>query len=171
MAEVHSNTIARSWACIAYDLKLSLPKFYSVNNIATVNDPNIPYQDFVSQYESKNIPVVIKNAVAHWPCLVKWTDEYLATTCGDQVFRATSAMASSTADFTMEQYLSYSKRCKEEVPLYLFERNFASHESLRQDFSIPDLFDSNKHPTMDLFRLFGSARPDHRWLIIGPAKR
>ena len=167
---VFSTTLTRSWACIAYELDLSFPKFYALDNVLKVDAREMSYSSFLEKYEITNTPVVISNAISGWSALSKWTDEYLSDICGDKLFRATSAMASHSASFTMRQYLLYSKQCKDEVPLYLFERDFASNESLRNDFSVPSFFDPTLHPNTDLLRLFGEARPDHRWLIIGPKK-
>lgn len=167
---VFSSALSRGWACVAYDLDLSLPKFYELNNVPHIDAADTSYVSFLANYEAKNIPVVISNAISGWGALSKWTDEYLSQVCGEKLFRATSAMASHSAAFTMEQYLHYSKRSKDEVPLYLFERDFASHEGLSADFNVPSFFDSTLHPGTDLFRVFGKSRPDHRWLIVGPKK-
>lgn len=168
---IYSTALYRAWACCSYDINLSFPKFYSNNNIPIIDTQTMTYEAFIDLYESKNAPVVLTNLISNWPALHKWTDEYLSEVSSSKPFRATSAMASSSASFTMGQYIQYARFCHEEVPLYLFERNFASHEHLRRDFCVPDYFDANKHPHTDLFRLFGpQARPDYRWLIVGPAK-
>ena len=166
--DVFSNALSRSWACIAYDLDLSLPKFYALNNIPVISATDTSFASFIEHYEARNAPVVISDAISGWGALSKWSDEYLSQVCGEKLFRATSAMAAHSASFTMEQYLKYSKQCKDEVPLYLFERDFASHERLSDDFSVPSYFNSDLHPGTDLFRVFGKSRPDHRWLIVGP---
>ena len=167
----YSKTLYRPWACTAYDLEASFPKFFSGNNITRIEASSLTYESFFSNFESKNIPLVITNGIADWPALSKWTDDYLSSSCEGSFFRATSAMASSTASFAMKDYLSYSKQCREEVPLYLFERNFCAHPKLAKDFFVPSFFDSSLHPSTDLFRLLGSSRrPDFRWLIVGPKK-
>ena len=57
----------------------------------------------------------------------------------------------------------------EESPLYLFDRSFVSKMAL--DVSYPN--GSYWAPTCfstDLFSVLGPQRPDHRWLIMGPAR-
>jgi len=58
---------------------------------------------------------------------------------------------------------------RDESPLYLFDKDFTTKPttngvSLAKDYSIPGTFSD------DLFTLLGNARPDHRWLIVGPKR-
>lgn len=41
--------------------------------------------EFSREYYAKNAPVVIRQAVAHWPAINKWTPEYLLSTLKDKV--------------------------------------------------------------------------------------
>ena len=57
----------------------------------------------------------------------------------------------------------------DESPLYLFDRSFVSKMSLTVtpdtgDYCAPACFG------IDLFSVLSAQRPDHRWLIIGPAR-
>lgn len=67
---------------------------------------------------------MITNACKNWESLSKWTDEYLIQECKKARFRATSATAPEAATFTMNEYAQYMSQVQEEVPLYLFERDF-----------------------------------------------
>ncbi len=40
--------------------------------------------EFYRNYVAANVPVLIDNAVGHWPALSKWTEEYLAEKLGDK---------------------------------------------------------------------------------------
>jgi hypothetical protein len=42
------------------------------------------FDEFVQQYYSKHLPVVLTGAVDHWPALRKWTPEYLLEGFGDK---------------------------------------------------------------------------------------
>jgi len=54
---------------------------------------------------------------------------------------------------------------REENPLYLFDKAFVKKiPSLTNDYTVPIYFNE------DLFSLLGDARPDYRWLIIGPPR-
>jgi hypothetical protein len=78
------------------------------------------------------------------PCaaLTKWTNEYLAAQCGaSHRLRATSAAAPLPAHFTAAEYFQYAAQAKEEAPLYLFERNFATiAPGLLKDYEVPKYF-------------------------------
>ncbi|OQR93462.1 hypothetical protein THRCLA_08443, partial [Thraustotheca clavata] len=41
--------------------------------------------EFYRDYVSKNIPVIITNAINHWPALQKWTDEYFDEAIGNEI--------------------------------------------------------------------------------------
>lgn len=184
---VSSDALHRAWACTAVDLELSFPTFLSHSNVHSMDANTQSYEHFKLNYEDKNVPVVIKNSLRGWRALTEWTDAYLVNRFGKKRFRATSATAASSASFTFEQYLAYMAACKEEVPLYLFERCFTGRVgaddqaadqaadgkpcAIDTDFAVPEYFDSASHPHTDLFRLFGErARPDHQWLVVGPSK-
>ena len=181
---IYSNLLHRSWACHSCDLETACPGFYSFHNDVTkVNAASLSQSDFVNDFEMKNVPVVIANAVASWPAFQKWTSTYLGQIGKDRKFRATSATAPLAATFTLEEYFNYARQAREEAPLYLFERDFCKLvPELQSDFSVPPYFDpkavtSDTNQELpqcyrtDLFRIFGeAARPDWRWLICGPAR-
>jgi hypothetical protein len=95
----------------------------------------------------------------------------------------------------MEEYESYATQALEEAPLYLFERDLETNMAsakLDEDYSVPSFFcpiratmtqgsqgapvgksaESSKEIvySTDLFRLLGDARPDFRWLVVGPKR-
>ncbi|KAH8307485.1 hypothetical protein KR044_013056 [Drosophila immigrans] len=41
--------------------------------------------EFAREFYAKNTPVVIRQAVAHWPAVKKWTPEYLQETLNDKI--------------------------------------------------------------------------------------
>ena len=168
---IYSNLLYRSWACFACDLASSCPGFYNTD-IPRVSAKDLSITQFIEEYESQNKPVVITSAVEDWPALTKWTEENLIAMCGDRKMRATSATAPLSADFSAAEYFQYARQAKEEAPLYLFERNFAKiASSSNTDYTVPSYFSSSDVIGTDLFRLFGETRrPDHKWLIAGPAR-
>jgi len=184
---IFSNLLHRAWSCHSCDLDSACPGFYSFDDVPREDATKLSKAQFIKNYEMKNLPVVIRNAVQDWSALQKWTPEYL-TRIGGQCckFRATSATAPVAAVFTLEEYFNYAQQAREEAPLYLFDRDFGQHvPSLLSDFSVPSYFDpfvpsdqaQESEPEMpaeyrtDLFRVFGEReRPDYRWLICGPAR-
>jgi len=41
--------------------------------------------EFYRNYVAPNVPVIIKDACAHWPAMSRWTDEYLSEKMGDSL--------------------------------------------------------------------------------------
>lgn len=181
---VYSDIIYRTWLCQSFQIN-EHEEFTSVDNIARENHKTLTAQQFLNKYEATNTPVVIEGATEEWPALHKWKDtDYLIRTTTTTtatngkkkpcLFRATSACAPLPAQFAMESYCRYAENAVEEMPLYLFDRNFDKlAPDLLSDYqsalykSCP-YFDPLQH-SHDLFSLLGADhRPDHRWLIIGP---
>ena len=169
---VYSDLLHRLWACHSFDIEALCQGFYTNNDIAEVDASSLDVDTFIRDYEAHNIPLVIKGGARHWPALTKWTADYLTDVCSSAEFRATSATAPEAVSFTMDEYFDYSRQIREEVPLYLFERQFLKNvPQLANDFSIPVYFDSSTTPGTDLFRVLGdTARPDYRWLVAGPKR-
>ena len=61
----------------------------------------------------------------------------------------------------MDQYVRYAAQNSDEAPLYVFDSEFASKPGIASQYDIPHYFKE------DLFSVFGSMRPDYRWLIVG----
>jgi hypothetical protein len=172
---IYSNILYRSWACHEYNYEKSCQGFLTNDDIPHIEADKLNIEDFVVNYEAKNRPVVIKNCINDWNALSLWTRDYLIKHCGNNKFRATSSTAPIAVSFTIEEYFSYANQSKEEVPYYLFERNYDHMASnLTNDYHVPRYFNTedynNQQRATDLFSLFGSRRPDYKWLIIGPKK-
>ena len=134
------------------------PSWLSVDNVDRRS--NLSRQEFIEQYERRNRPVVITDVVTGWPAFRKWTREHLLAAAGDAEFVA------GGVQITLPRFFRYCDGCREERPLYLFDKRFlekCGREALAGDFEVPEYFRD------DLFALLGDARPDHRWVIIGPA--
>lgn len=185
-----SDLLYRSWVTREFDLEISCPGIFSFSNVDRRPAVDLSYKQFVEQYEILNQPVVITGLVTQWKAYQNWDYEYLKIHFPNQIFRATSGTSSEPASFTIRQYEAYAHSSShEEVPLYLFDRNFATQTSsntiadskdtspksaLCDDYEVPQYFrysplsSDSKHIT-DLFSLLpNDIRPDHRWLIIGP---
>ena len=188
---IFSNMLYRTWSCFSSDLSTACPGFFTFCDIDKVDSSFLDSEKFVEQYEAKNIPVVIKNAVNDWHALKRWDSDYLASvSCGESdndgkkelLFRATSATAPMAANFTLAGYFKYARQACEEAPLYLFERDFALKlPTLENDYNVPIYFrDTATTVTTattvgakrtDLFSVLGQeSRPDFRWLICGPKR-
>ena len=107
-------------------------------------------------------PFILTDVVGKWPLFHRWDETYLLDQYGDVVFRAESV------DWPLRLYVEYMNTTKDESPLYLFDKDFENKMSLKDgrncQFWPPECFGK------DLFTLLGEERPDHKWLIIGPAR-
>ena len=85
-------------------------------------------------------------------------------------FKSVSFVAEAV-NWTLDAYLDYAGNNSDESPLYLFDHSFVEKMGLHVgkqsgegDYWVPECFGE------DFFSVFGDQRPDHRWLIIGPAR-
>ncbi|BDA49233.1 Bifunctional arginine demethylase and lysyl-hydroxylase JM [Coccomyxa sp. Obi] len=121
---------------------------------------NLSIADFRQQFELPNRPVVLSDAAKSWPARKKWTRKYLR-----KAFKGHKVVAGNyPMDF--DDFVAYSDAATDDMPLYLFDCKFAAKApKLAADYEVPE------HFREDLFAVLGeSARPDHRWLIMGPQR-
>eukprot|EP00301_Raphidiophrys_heterophryoidea_P025293 c8453_g1_i2.p1 GENE.c8453_g1_i2~~c8453_g1_i2.p1 ORF type:complete len:308 (-),score=69.35 c8453_g1_i2:210-1133(-) len=103
--------------------------------------------------------VIITDVVPGWKAFNNWTREYLLEAAGDTLF--------SVGHFQMRlsNYYKYADTAVDDQPMYLFDKGFANNlPKLAEEYEVPQYFKE------DFFEVLGPDRPDHRWLIIGPAK-
>jgi hypothetical protein len=124
---------------------------------------NMSSTDFNEEWHTK--PFILTDVVQQWPAFKKWTIEYLL-----RQFPASNATFQiESVEWSLPTYVEYMNSNRDESPLYLFDKDFATKKTangrpLQLDYSIPTTFQE------DLFMLLGDARPDHRWLIVGPER-
>ena len=133
-------------------IKDSIPRFTSMDS-----------EDFGGGWYAK--PFILTDIVSKWPAYTKWDIEYLLSQfpSGDATFQI------EAVEWSLPTYIRYMSSNRDESPLYLFDKDFATKTTadgipLEKDYSIPETFRE------DLFTLLGGARPDHRWLIVGPER-
>ena len=124
-----------------------------------------------------NEPFILTDPVKQWSIYKQWSIDYLEQTYGDIIFRA------EAVTWPLSTYAAYMRDCHDETPMYLFDRRFVEKMNLivntasveqgpsavekqdaMPDYDPPSCF----HP--DYFSVLGPHRPDHRWLILGPAR-
>ncbi|CAM6082841.1 unnamed protein product [Calypogeia fissa] len=150
----YSDYFFQSWLCASLELTKD---WLTRDNIE--RRPNLSVEEFVKDFEEPNKPVLITGALDHWPALAKWDREYLLKHAGEVSF------AAGPVDLKLKDYYSYADLVEEERPLYIFDSKFGEKcPQLALDYDVPKYFRE------DLFSLLGSARPDYRWLISGPAR-
>ncbi|KAG7665824.1 uncharacterized protein J8A68_000649 [[Candida] subhashii] len=123
--------------------------------IQRINESNLTLEEFNTQYN--NIPFILTNPDStRWP---KWTFESLLQRFPDVKFRQ------EAVEWNLSKYSQYLDHNRDENPLYLFDCNSPAMQTIRQEYKVPQIFQS------DLFSVFeGHCRPDHAWLIMGSAR-
>lgn len=169
IAGIYSDYLFRQHSCRTF----SIPDFWMpgmtsqrIHSIDELFGSSLCCNKFRNNYEEMNIPVVLKGAAKSWPACTKWKDaSYLSEILGSRrTLRATSGTAQQAAHFTWSSYIQYCKATAiEEGPLYLFDNKAALLGPLAADCP----WQQDHH---DYFRHLQSERPDHTWLIAGPAR-
>ena len=140
MTGVYSDFIYQSHLCRSFDIPAAWLERNSETNEREI--PTVPVQTmttdkFFSEYEEKNVPVVVRGA-ANGKAVENWSDwNYLHhDNSPTKTFRTTSGAAPLPGNFSLRAYQEYTKfDYLEESPLYLFDRNaFAANKSWEDDF-------------------------------------
>lgn len=151
--DFYSDYLFQSWLCANLEMK---HEWLDRDNI--IRRKGISLDEFVSNFEEPNKPVLLEGCLDNWPALEKWDRDYLVEVCGDARFSV------GPVQMKLDYYFTYSDQAQEERPLYLFDPKFADKvPKLDQDYEVPVYFNE------DLFSVLGDERPDYRWIIIGPA--
>ncbi|KAG4204607.1 hypothetical protein ERO13_A04G056100v2 [Gossypium hirsutum] len=151
--DFYSDYLFQSWLCANLEMK---PEWLERDNI--IRKRGISVDDFVTNFEEPNKPVLLEGCMDNWDALGKWDRDYLVNLCGDAQF------AVGPVKMRLDDYFSYADQVKEERPLYLFDPKFAEKiPTLGSEYDVPVYFRE------DLFSVLGNRRPDYRWIIIGPA--
>ncbi|GLC43738.1 hypothetical protein PLESTB_000903100 [Pleodorina starrii] len=151
----YSDLLYQPWFCASLEPPAD---WLRVDNIDRRS--GLTPEQFRSEYEIPNRPVILTDVMSTWPAMTKWNREYLAQMFGGrEVIVGNMPMPFTT-------YLSYSSSNRDEMPLYLFDKHFTQvAPSMEHDYATPPQFGE------DLFGLLGQAgRPDYRWLILGPTR-
>eukprot|EP01126_Amoeba_proteus_P053919 TRINITY_DN659_c1_g1_i5.p1 TRINITY_DN659_c1_g1~~TRINITY_DN659_c1_g1_i5.p1 ORF type:complete len:211 (-),score=35.58 TRINITY_DN659_c1_g1_i5:544-1176(-) len=149
-----SDLLFNSWYCANIDLC----RWSKKENVDRRR--NLTKQEFVDQYESKGIPVVIEGIVDKWPAYRNFNREYLENKYGHLAFKTDKQIS-----VKLSNYLKYCDSVREERPIYLFDNMFSetTEGSMSLEYSVPIYFQE------DFFSLLED-RPSYRWLLVGPAR-
>jgi hypothetical protein len=155
VSHFYSDLLHQSWLCATLEVD---PIWLEVENIDRRS--NLSSEEFKSQYERQNRPVILTDIVTKWPAMQKWNRSYL-----QKAFKDGSVIVGD-ASMKFEAYCRYADSQQDELPLYLFDKEFIkAAPQLGKDYLVPE------HFSEDLFSVLGEeARPDYRWLIAGPHK-
>lgn len=163
---IHSDLLYRPFLNAHVDLQRYLPRAGRQSG-AIKRYTDMTAAEFASKHA--NEPFILTEPVKGWPAMQRWSLDNLQRHYGAVNFRA------ECADWALDRYLAYMRDNADESPLYLFDARFAEKTaaaaatttgagSLGDDYTVPPAFSE------DVLDCLGSARPDHRWLIVGPAR-
>lgn len=117
--EQHFLLKKRNWLLHTLDRFARLNPEYQ--QIKRVSKPD--FADFIQQYYSRNLPVILTDAILHWPALHKWSPQYFKQAVGTQEIEV---------QFNREQ-----------DPL--FERNSIQHKTKMRMSDFVDLIEQTPH--------------------------
>ena len=153
-----SDTLHRPFLCSQIPLYSYVSSIPSRNQIPRLRD--LTSAEFAAGWTDR--PFVLTEPVKQWPVFRNWSQEELLKNFGQTSFRA------EAVDWPLETYVEYMRSNNDESPLYLFDRSFVQKMGLQVGLAgaywVPRCFGE------DFFELLGKQRPDHRWLIVGPAR-
>ncbi|PQM35825.1 F-box protein [Prunus yedoensis var. nudiflora] len=151
--DFYSDYLFQSWLCANLEMK---PEWLQRDNI--IRRRGISVEEFISDFEEPNKPVLLEGCMDNWVALEKWDRDYLVQVCGDVEFSV------GPVEMKLGEYFRYADQAREERPLYLFDPKFGEKVAiLGSEYEVPVYFRE------DLFGVLGSERPDYRWIIIGLA--
>lgn len=152
--QVYSDVLYRSFFCAAAELN---SRWLERETIQRVSAQDLTSSDFVRRFEGQSCPVILEGCAQEWPAMQKWSKETLLERFGDVPFEC------GPCELPLKVFYAYAEANIDDVPLFVFDRSFATRApSMLEDFEVPAVFRGR-----DLFDLLGTARPDHRWLLVG----
>lgn len=153
-----SDALYRPFQCTYASLTPFVADIPQENQIARL--PDLTAEQFTGHWSYR--PFILTEPVKKWQCFRDWDEDQLQQRFRDVRFRA------EAVDWRLSNYVHYMNDNQDESPLYLFDKDFVEKMALQVGpngaYQPPPCFGE------DLFTLLGEHRPDHRWLIVGPAR-
>ncbi|EPG35503.1 hypothetical protein F907_02871 [Acinetobacter colistiniresistens] len=132
--EQHFLLKKRNWLLETLDRFARLNPDYQ--QIKRISKPT--FSEFIQDYYSRNLPVILTDAIQHWPALHKWSPQYFKQTVGTQEVEV---------QFNREQDL-------------LFERNSTQHKTKMQMNDFVDLIEQSQHSN-NFYMTANNAKASH----------
>ncbi|KAK3117400.1 hypothetical protein LTR53_001314 [Teratosphaeriaceae sp. CCFEE 6253] len=175
-ANLFSDVLHRPFFCTHVPLSHyaeNIPRSDAIARFADLS-PEAFEADWVDQ------PFILTAPVKRWPVYRSWSTEQLLERHAETRFVA------EAVEWPLRSYVEYMSNNADESPLYLFDRSFVEKMGLTVS-AAPDAHDDESGEAgagtgagpdywpppcfgRDLFAVLGAQRPDHRWLIVGPAR-
>ncbi|UUM27781.1 cupin-like domain-containing protein [Acinetobacter colistiniresistens] len=132
--EQHFLLKKRNWLLDTLDRFARLNPDYQ--QIKRISKPT--FSEFIQDYYSRNLPVILTDAIQHWPALHKWSPQYFKQTVG-----------------TQEVEVQFNR---EQDPL--FERNSTQHKTKMQMHDFVDLVEQSQHSN-NFYMTANNAKASH----------
>lgn len=160
-SSLFSDALYRPFLCSQIPLEPYSSNIPQRNAIPRLED--ISPAEFDSLWVDR--PFILTRPVKTWQVYATFDQQKLLADYGKIPFRC------EALDLTLETYLEYMNNTQDESPLYLFDRRFVEKMELAgtETVAAPSAYEIPAAFREDLFTLLGDQRPDHRWLIVGPA--
>jgi hypothetical protein len=158
----HSNRLYSKW----FRAHIPLDK-YATSSCDIDKRSNLSLQEFIDEYESKNKPVIITDAMDNWKAKTSWQLDKFMEKYGDTLFKTNGTDEDGHCfKLKMKDYFSYMKENHDDKPIYLFDNKFQQRApDMLHEYSVPIYFQE------DLFELMTDQdRPDYRWFLCGPPR-
>jgi histone arginine demethylase JMJD6 len=159
----------------------------SIPSLPVILDAKIlTTSEFRANYESNNIPCIIKNIPngfdnasytgQPWPAIQQWIqciplqpDQYHRNTpLRERLFKCGEDDNGKSIKVRLKYFLKYMYHNLDDSPLYIFDSSFEKDvcaKSLLHDYVVPSYFQC------DLFNYISEKRrPPYRWILIGPQR-
>jgi len=150
-----------------------IEEFWLRREVVEIRDyQTLNVEEFVADFESKRVPVVIKNGLkSEWKAFQDWNKVDDGKSL--QLPRSREKFRVGPIEMRLDDFLHYIDTQHEENSLYLFDCKFAERiPDFGKIYEMPKFFQNSElKRDRDLLEYLGrSRRPDYRWLIAG-AKR
>ena len=107
----YSDLLYHSWRCATVDLEeLTKPELCNIDKRS-----NLTLQEFLDEYATPQIPVIITDAIENWEAYKSWDFEFFLNRKADKPYTAESVQ------IAFKDYYDYLTATVEESPLYLFD--------------------------------------------------
>ncbi|QEU62592.1 hypothetical protein KDRO_F05220 [Kluyveromyces lactis] len=118
------------------------------------------HEEFINKpFILQNKDGITSDGKPRWP---RWTLDDLVERYPHEIFRQ------EAVKWDLSLYSCYFRENRDESPLYLFDCNSNALKLMSKEYAPPSIYHN------DFFKLFQEkgikCRPDHRWLIAGPAR-
>jgi len=130
-----SDMLFQPFLCASLDLQY-------VGQIENIHRRSrLSLEEFVTEYESMNRPVIITDVVTEWPAFKQqlWSKANLERQYGDLVFKT------GRWQMPMRSYLQYCSQTMEESPIYLFDNEYGeTAPAMLQQYEVPHWYNHQR---------------------------